>query len=238
MRACSHIRRLCIAAIVVIVSVDPAVAAPEPERLEFGAKRPALYYSSQRNEGRRPLIVMLHGMCALPEYECPVFRAGATADNWLLCAPGPAACSGGGGAMWVGSTKTLVRAVDQPLYALGERHAARVDAKRKALVGYSLGAPAALRIALAQPGQWSGLMIVNAGVEPSAATLRKAGVRRIALVAGERDRSAHKLRRAATRLKRAGVDAQYFSMGAVGHYFDATSESRLVEALKWLGQGL
>jgi len=183
-------------------------------------------------------MVMLHGMCALPEWECPVFRAGATADNWLLCAPGPAACAGGGGAMWVGSTKTLLRAVEDPLRALAERHPEQIDTGKRALVGYSLGAPAALRIALAQPGQWSGLMIVNASVEPSAATLRKAGVRRIALVAGDRDRSAPKLKRAATRLKRAGVDAQFFSMGAVGHYFDASSESRMVEALTWLGRGL
>jgi pimeloyl-ACP methyl ester carboxylesterase len=215
-----------------------AAGAPEPQRLDFGARRPAVYYTSQHDRGKRPLIVMLHGMCALPEWECPVFRAGATADGWLLCAPGPAACAGGGGAMWVGSTKTLIRAVEQPLKALGERHAQRIDAGRKALVGYSLGAPAALRVALAQPGQWSGLMIVNASVEPSAATLRKAGVLRIALVAGERDRSAQKLKRAALRLKRAGVDAEYFSMGPVGHYFDASSESRLVEALTWLGKGI
>lgn len=214
-----------------------AIAASEPRRLEFGGKRPAVYYSSQRDDGRRPMIVMLHGMCALPEYECPAFRAGATADNWLLCPPGPSACSGAG-AMWTGSTKTMLRAIDLPLQAFAERHAERIDTRRKALVGYSLGAPAALRIALAQPGQWSGLMIVNAGVQPSAATLKKAGIRRVALVAGERDRSAHKLRAAATRLKRAGVDAQYFSMGPVGHYFDATSESRLVESLTWLGQGL
>jgi pimeloyl-ACP methyl ester carboxylesterase len=215
-----------------------AGAAPDPGRLDFGAKRPAVYYSSQRDRGKRPVIVMLHGMCALPEYECPVFRAGATAESWLLCAPGPAACAGGGGAMWVGSTRTLVQAVESPLRALGDRHAKSVDSTRKALVGYSLGATAALRIALAQPGQWNGLMIVNAGVEPGAATLRKAGVKRIALVAGDRDRSAHKLKRAAQRLKRAGIDARYFSMGAVGHYFDATSESRMVEALTWLGQGI
>jgi pimeloyl-ACP methyl ester carboxylesterase len=215
-----------------------AGAAPDPGRLDFGAKRPAVYYSSQRDQGKRPVIVMLHGMCALPEYECPVFRAGATAESWLLCAPGPAACAGGGGAMWVGSTRALVQAVESPLLALGDRHAKSVDSTRKALVGYSLGATAALRIALAQPGQWNGLMIVNAGVEPSAATLRKAGVKRIALVAGDRDRSAHKLKRAALRLKRAGIDARFFSMGAVGHYFDATSESRMVEALTWLGQGI
>ena len=228
--------RLWVTAALCVASA--AGAAPDPERLDFGAKRPAVYYSSQRDEAKRPLIVMLHGMCALPEYECPVFRTGATRDGWLLCAPGPAACAGGGGAMWVGSTKALVQAVETPLRALGDRHAERIDARRKALVGYSLGAPAALRIALAQPGEWSGLMIVNAGVEPSAATVRKAGVKRIALVAGDRDRSAHKLKRAALRLQRAGVDARYFSMGAVGHYFDASSESRMVEALTWLAQGI
>jgi predicted esterase len=224
----------------VFACLSPALAAgpAQPERLDFGAKRPALYYAPPESDEKRPLIVMLHGMCALPEYECPVFQPGTGSSSALLCPPGPAACPGGGGAMWVGSSGALAAAVAKPLRVLGERHAGRVDTRRKALVGYSLGGPAALRIALAQPGQWRGLMIVNAGVEPSAATLRRAGVRRVALVAGERDRTAGKLRRAAARLKHVGFDARYFSMGAVGHYFDATSSSRLVEALTWLAEGI
>jgi len=210
----------------------------QPEHLEFGAKRPAMYYAPPQSDEKRPLIVMLHGMCALPEYECPVFREGAPGSTALLCPPGPTSCPEGDGRMWIGSSWAMASSLTKSLRALGERHSGRIDTRRKALVGYSLGGMAAMRIVQAQPGQWSGLMIVNAGVEPSAATLRRAGIKRVALVAGERDRTAGKLRRAAARLQHVGFDARYFSMGAVGHYFDSSSASRLNEALTWLSNGL
>ena len=64
-----------------------------------------------------------------------------------------------------------------------------VDLDRRA-GGLLMGAPAALRVALGQPDRYSRMMIVNAGTEPTAAQLKRAGVVRIALVAGERDATA------------------------------------------------
>lgn len=228
-------RRLLSLAVLALATALPAPAAsgdttPGFRTLEVGAKRPAWYHPPKAEE-RRPLTVFLHGMCALPEWECPVFQ-GATGSSWLLCPPGPAACEGGG-AMWVGTGSQLEKRVDKSVSLLAERES--VDLGRRVLIGYSLGAPAALRIALAQPGRWQRLMIVNAGTEPSAAQLEKAGIRRIALVAGEQDATAAKLKKSAKRLAAAGVDARYFSMGKVGHYFDATSAERLSEALGWIG---
>jgi predicted esterase len=177
-----------------------------------------------------PLVVFLHGMCASPALECPIFR-GAAQGAWLLCPPGPAPCSGGG-AMWIGTDRQLVAQIDAATAAL-QGHDVVVP-ERRALVGYSLGGPAALRVALAEPGRYQRLMIVNASVVPSAAQLEKAQVTRIALVAGERDRTGAKLRRGASTLARGGVDAQFFSLPATGHFFDAESEARLRPALAWL----
>jgi predicted esterase len=241
-----------LAALLAASSALADATEPRMRQLEFGAKRPALYEAPAppsdaaredskkkppKKSGRavattgKPLVVFLHGMCALPEWECPVFR-GATSGAWLLCPPGPAACQGTG-AMWTGTTRTLSRRVDAATRALTEREKT-VDSARRALVGYSLGGPAALRVALAAPGRYQRLMFVNAGVTPSKAVLEKAGVTRVAFVAGEADGTAAKLRRASARLARVGVDARYFSMGKVGHYFDASSEERLREPLRWL----
>lgn len=236
-----------------VASVARADAtAPRMKQLDFGAKQPALYEAPAPPKGDsqsdakakkpaasdqekapapKPLVVFLHGMCALPEWECPVFR-GATAGAWLLCPPGPAACQGNG-AMWTGTPSKLRRRVDAATQALFDREK-KIDGSRRALVGYSLGGPAALRIALASPGRYQRLMFVNASVQPSKAVLKKAGVTRVAFVAGEADGTAKKLRRAAESLSRIGVDARYFSMGKVGHYFDASSEERLRESLSWL----
>lgn len=200
--------------------------------LDVGGKRPAWYHAPKPTE-RRPLAVFLHGMCALPEWECPVFQ-GATSSSWLLCPPGPAACEGGG-AMWVGTGAALEKRVDKSVALLAASEPEKVDLGRRVLIGYSLGAPAALRIALAQPGRWQRLMLVNAGTEPSAAQLRKAGITRVALVAGDQDATASKLKKTQKRLAASGIDARYFSMGKVGHYFDASSAERLSEALGWIG---
>jgi acetyl esterase/lipase len=75
-------------------------------------------------------------------------------------------------------------------------------------------------------------------VQPSASAVKAAQLWRVALVAGERDRSAAKLKRAARRLARAGVDARFFSLPATGHYFDRRSEERMVESLVLLRESL
>lgn len=227
-------RSAFLALVAVIVTLPRSASSGDAHSgfrtLEVGAKRPAWYHPHPSSE-RQPLTVFLHGMCALPEWECPVFRS-ATGSSWLLCPPGPAACEGGG-AMWVGTNQALEQRIDKSVSLLVEREPNAIDLDRRLLVGYSLGAPAALRVALKQPGRYQRMMIVNASTEPSAAQLKKAGIVRIALVAGERDSTAPKLKKAAKRLAGAGVDARYFSMGKVGHYFDATSAERLTEAASW-----
>ncbi len=208
----------------------PAVARPQGlQKLDLGG-RPALTHAPHAGDSQMPLVVFLHGMCAIPEWECPVFT-GASAGAWLLCPPGPAPCAGGG-RMWVGTRKKLTGQVDRFASALVEQES--LGAGRRAIVGYSLGAPAALQIALGQPGRWQRLMIVNASVVPSAAQLKRAGVTRLVLVAGDHDRTAGKLRRGAQRLARSGVDARFFSLGPVGHFFDRTSAQRMVPSLTWL----
>ncbi|HEU4538127.1 MAG TPA: hypothetical protein VFS00_28595, partial [Polyangiaceae bacterium] len=195
----------------------------------------AVFYPPAEAAGERPLTVMLHGMCAAPEWECPFFRQGATASGWLLCAAGPALCGGGPGSRWSGPPATLAKAVGASVDGLERRLPAGSKLGRRALVGYSLGAAAANSVlALSPPGEWSGLMIVNASAVPSAAQLRKAGVKRVALVAGEHDMTAGKLKRNAKALADAGFEARYFSLGPVGHYFGDTTAGALDAPLRWL----
>jgi hypothetical protein len=222
-----------------VLDASAAEPAPEgsrePELLHFGARRPAVAFAP-RTPGRRALTVMLHGMCAIPEWECPVFRTGAVESGWLLCPPGPAACQGGG-AMWAGSAPRLAAVIAEASTALAQSHP-EVDASRKVLIGYSLGANAALGIVAAAPGEWLGLMLVNAGLEPRPEAIRKSGVQRVALVAGSSDGSRGKLKAAADRLTRAGLEARFFSLADTGHYFDATSELRLFEPISWIWDGI
>ena len=124
--------------------------AQGPFLLDFASERPAVVYPPSDSGSGRPVMVMLHGMCALPEHECPVFERGATTGAWLLCPPGPVACPGGG-RMWSGSVAQLSRSVERALDAL-QRREPDVDLSRQTLIGYSLGATAALRVASSSRG--------------------------------------------------------------------------------------
>ncbi|HEU4406417.1 MAG TPA: hypothetical protein VFS43_14225 [Polyangiaceae bacterium] len=198
--------------------------------------RAVFFPPAEGSAGEKPLTMMLHGMCATPEWECPFFRKGAAASGYLLCGAGPALCGGGPGSRWSGAPGALAKAVNASVEGLERRLPAGSKlGPGRALVGYSLGAAAASKvIELARPGEWSGLVVVNASAVPSAAQLRKAGVKRVALVAGERDMTAPKLKRAAKALEGAGLEARYFSLGPVGHYFGETTEAALEAPLRWV----
>lgn len=213
--------------------------APPPGSTVFSTEaggRALFYPPADATPGERPLTMMLHGMCAAPEWECPFFRKGATADGFLLCGAGPALCGAGPGSRWSGAPAALAKAVSGSVEGLERRLPAGSKlGPGRALVGYSLGAAAASQaLALARPGEWTALMVINASVVPSAAELRKAGVKRVALVAGEHDMTAAKLKRTAKALASAGLDARYFSLGPVGHYFGESTEAALEAPLRWL----
>ncbi|MBX3126545.1 MAG: hypothetical protein KF718_07495 [Polyangiaceae bacterium] len=212
-------------------AVDPPAARKRvAEFVELAGAPGALLHPPRVAIENAPLVVFLHGMCANPHWECPVFRA-AAAEAWLLCPKGPTACAGDG-AMWTGTTRGLLSQLERATDALDSSDPP--DLERRAIVGYSLGATAALRVALASPGRFRRMMIVGANVVPNPSQLRSAGIDRIALVAGEHDGAARGLRRGAGSLAAAGVDARFFSLGAVGHFFDASTEARLEESLSWL----
>jgi predicted esterase len=227
LRAATLVTPLLLASLAADVAANDARPA---ERVELGSRRPAVLHAPQPKQ-RAPLVVFLHGMCAAPEFECPFFEPG-TRNAWLLCAPGPVACRPHG-AMWTGDSNKLVRAMRTSVEAAVNRHGDAIDAGRRVLIGYSMGGSAALRIVLKDPGTFQALMIVNASVLPSAADLRRSGVVRLALVAGDKDRTAQKLKRHAARLAKAGVDARFFSLPKTGHFFDATTPALLSEALTW-----
>ena len=177
-------------------------------------KDPAYFYRPARTDtAPQPLVVYLHGACAYPDWECPFFT-GVSPSAWLLCPPAAAPCQGGG-VMWAGSTSSLAQAVERGVVALDPKTRG-VDLGRRALIGFSLGGPSALRIALHEPGRWQRLMIVNANVIPSPAQLTQAGIERLALVAGAMDPVAPKLRRGARWLAGKNVDVRYFVIAEMG----------------------
>ncbi len=140
--------------------------------------------------------------------------------------------------MWVGLPRALAARVELATEALVAEEAGHVDTARRALVGYSLGAFAAMNVLAERPAVYSRLMLVNAAISPSKLQLTRAGIARVALVAGERDASATGMKATAAALTEAGLEVRFYALPATGHYFDPTTEEKLAEPMTWLLEGL
>ena len=73
-----------------------------------------------------------------------------------------------------------------------------------------------------------------AKIFPNGALLRKAGVKRIVLAAGERDMMKWQMVGQARRLARQKFPVAFMSMGPVGHWFPRDMDQRLRRALDWV----
>jgi hypothetical protein len=99
------------------------------------------------------------------------------------------------------------------------------------LTGYSRGAFAAPLIARNHPGRWPYLVLIEANAPLSAASLRKAGVRAVALVAGELGTEITGMRKTEQELHAANFPARLFVMRKTGHPYSDDMEDVMHAAL-------
>ena len=195
-----------------------------PHELPLTADR-AVFYALPR-AGARPgrIIGHLHGICYPPSYSCGRWIGAASDLGVLVCPTGNARCgdSGLGPPSWEAPTwDELVTIMDGDL----ERSIAKVEARHPGsirreggvLTGFSRGAYAAPVIARAHPGRSPYLVLIEANVPLAAASLRKAGVRAVALVAGETGTEIAGERKTAAALEQAGFPVRLFVMPRVAH---------------------
>ena len=206
-----------------------------PVWLEETEAEPAvLAFRPKSTQANRPMVVMLHGMCDPPERECPYFANTVTEFAWLVCPKARLRCPGGQTLWdWRKKYETVDAAVERV-----ERFAPDdVDASgERILIGFSLGALAAMDIAHRGEGRWQRLLLIGAEVYPNARLLARAGVKRVLLASGERDMMRWHMSNEARRLDQQGIPARYMSMGPVGHWFAPDMDTWMKDALAWLQQ--
>jgi predicted esterase len=219
----------------------PRAHAPETpawvEAEAFAGK--AFVYPPQlreASEAPRPVTVMLHGMCGHPQSACAPFVDVSTSRGWLVCPRGEDVC--GGGTRWRLNGPDDGRLVEGSVRALVRAHDGEVDASApRVLVGFSLGGIAAVQIAQASTNQYGGLVVVASQVHPDAALLKKAGVKRVVLAAGDFDMTSAPLQEDARRLAANGVATRFVSLGRFGHGYPPDMEQRMHEPMVWVGGG-
>jgi hypothetical protein len=212
-----------------------------PHELPLTAER-AVYYALPRS-GERPWRVVghLHGICYPPSYSCGRWIGAASDLGVLVCPTGNARCgdSGVGPPSWEAPTwEELVTIMDGDL----ERSIAKVEAKHRGsirrdggvLTGFSRGAYAAPVIARMHPGRWPYLVLIEANVPLAAASLRKAGIRAVALVAGEVGTEIAGERKTAAALEADGFPVRLFVMPRVAHLYSDDMEQIMSDALAFV----
>ncbi|HLK41468.1 MAG TPA: hypothetical protein VKU41_32185 [Polyangiaceae bacterium] len=183
----------------------------------------------------RPAIVFLHGMWAGPEEACPPLRNAALPFGFLVC-PRANTPFGDGGTMWTGTSVEAARSIGVALDAVaaaGGGASLRRD-RDGTLVGYSNGAYFAAEVAGAERGRWPGLVLLSMKLDLDPARLRAAGVRRVALAAGDADDTRTSMDAQAKRLNDAGLEARFASLGPGGHPLPADIGPRLCALIAWV----
>jgi hypothetical protein len=223
-------------------SPPPLAAIDGPrEDLSLDAGRPIYYASARGRTGPQRLIAHLHGMCGPPPYACGKWIGAGTEVGVMVCPTGNARCGDSpvGPPSWEASTwMELVGIMDRDL----EAAVAKVEAKRRGsidregavLTGYSRGAFAAPVIARAHPGRWPHLVLIEANAPLSVASLVSAGVRAVALVAGEQGTEIAGMQKTQIELERAGFPARLFVMPRTGHLYSDDMEYVMHRALAFV----
>jgi predicted esterase len=217
----------------------PAIATPESPRWidSDGVAGKALVFPPHApTSAPMPVTVMLHGMCGHPTSACRPFVDSATSRGWLVCPQAEDPC--GGGTRWRVQGGDDARLVEGSVRSLAKDRAGRVDPTApRVIVGFSLGGTAAVRIAQASEGQYDGLVVIASQVHPEARLLKRAGVKRVVLAAGDLDMTSQPLQDDARALASEGVDTRFVSLGRYGHGFPPDMAALMTEPMTWVSGG-
>jgi predicted esterase len=225
-------------------SASAASAASPPAHGDWGVAYPPANLTAPR-----PAIVFLHGMWASPEDSCEPFASAATPFGFLVCPRGNARLKVPGDAggwvdddsdaglkMWSGSASDAARSIHAALEAADALAPGKRVRQGGTLIGFSNGAYFAAEVACAEPGRWTGLVLMSMKLDLDPARLRQAGVTRVVLAAGDRDEARASMQALAARLSgnAGGPAAKFMSLGDVGHAFPSDMGKRMCDALSWV----
>ena len=227
-------------------AVDVAAPLPPapPEPREFGpfetpfeGARKVYFTVTPIKHDKTRLIANLHGICNPPGYACGYWTNAASGYGFLVCPEGNGRCGGKEGpTTWSEPLAKIDADLEKAILTVDGKYPDELDHDREGavLTGFSLGATSAYAIARAHPGRWPYLILIEADVQMDAATLRAAGVRAVALLAGEVGSQIAGEKRTVQRLVAQGFPARFWTMKKAGHFYSADIDALMSEALAFV----
>lgn len=223
------------------VVVDAAVEATPareigPFEIPFLGNRTVYFARPPRSAPSQRLIANLHGVCNPPGYACGHWVNAATQVGFLVCPTGNATCGKAAfdAPTWTESHAAMGEDLEEAIAAVEREHPGEITRKGAILTGFSRGAYAAVTLAKRHPGRWPYLVLNEANVALDDVALRQAGVRAVALLAGERSGQVAGERATVAKLVARGYPAQLWVMPGAGHHYSANINELMSEAITWL----
>jgi len=207
-----------------------------PFEVPFGEGRTAFVLAPRSRTAPARLIAMMHGVCMTPGYTCGSWSETATSVGFLVCPTGNATCDPGmgGGPTWEEPFADMDADLERSISAAFEAFPGEFDRSGAILAGFSRGAYMAVVFAMRHPGRWPFLILNEADVELTVPMMRYAGVRAVALIAGEWGAQIAGERKTFETMSRQGYPIRLWAMPKAGHFYSTNIESIMREAIDYV----
>jgi hypothetical protein len=207
-----------------------------PYEIPFLDKRTVYFVVPSSRAKPQRLLANLHGMCNPPGYACGYWVQAASERGFLVCPTGNASCGPGAynAPTWTESFDKMDEDLERALATVDAQYPGEITRDGAILTGFSRGAYAAAEIVKKHPGRWPYLLLNEADVALDAKSLRAAGVRAVAMVAGEIGGQVGGERATVARLVAQKFAARLWVMPKAGHFYSANIDDIMREAIAWL----
>ena len=206
-----------------------------PYEVPFDGPRAVFYVVPRTTGGPHRLMANLHGVCNPPGYACGYWVQAASQVGFLVCPSGNSHCGGPSGPpTWTEPLARIDADLEKAIEVVSSNHPGEMTREGAVLTGFSLGAYSAVQIARNHPGRWPYLIVNEADVALDVAQLRAAGVKAVALIAGDNGSQISGERRTADKLARQGFPARLWVMKGAGHHYSADIDTIMAEALAFV----
>lgn len=213
-----------------ITPVRPRVAQAV-ETIEVPNDRPVLVVLGG---DRQRAIVHLHGRCLDPRDDLDAWGSSVSALGTIISLAGELEdCPEQPGMnRWAADVAALDARIRAAVEAVATTKHIDLDANHPVLIGASMGATRAMQLAHRYAGKYTELILIGAPEAPVANDL--AGVRRVALLAGENEDQTP-MRGGASALSSTGIRAQFWELPEATHgIFGPEGATRMGEAARFV----
>lgn len=163
-------------------------------------------------------IVYLHGMCADPAHDLAAWGGVSEKEGTILALAGDVPCTNARASAPTKKWSDDVHAIDlriaRAVEAVNDAKSQNLERSEILVVGSSMGAARAERLARSHPRRYTGLVLVGSPRTPSPANLR--GVHAVANLAGEREAQSN-MRSGTKLLAQAGTATRFWELPDAQH---------------------